>query len=172
AGGARKIDQVVDRLSDYSLALLVGASAFQPVPMGALLRAALAKLEEEIRAREAEVTYDPLPRVAGDAGRLLWLVENLLRKALSARGDAPRVHLSAVPREDEWVFAICASRAAEPAELEEMFQPTARGRGSGLAVTDLSAAICRAIVDRHGGSIWTSLQPAGGVTIFFTLPAE
>jgi len=172
AGGARRIDQVVDGLSDYSLALQIDAAAFQPVPMGALLRTALAKLDPHLSEREAAVTYSALPRIPGDADRLLWLLENLLRKALSTPGAAPRVHVGAEPDREGWLFSICVSGAAEPAELEEMFPPSARVGGSERAASDLGAAICGAIVERHGGSIWTARQPAGGITIFFTLRAE
>ncbi len=96
-GGAQKIDQVVDGLSAYALALEMEEASFTPVPMEVILRTALAKLARTLTDRNAQVTYDRLPIVPGNADRLLQLWESLLLNALThSNGSAPvRIHISA-----------------------------------------------------------------------------
>jgi light-regulated signal transduction histidine kinase (bacteriophytochrome) len=97
--GARKIDLLLDGLSNYSVALQTAAASFQSTPLGALLRTALRKLDKEVRDCGAEISYDDLPVVTGNPDRLLQLLENLIRNALVYRGPtAPRIHVSNRPR--------------------------------------------------------------------------
>jgi len=90
--GARKMDQLVDDLSSYSLALRIGPGSFALTPLGVLLRTVLAKLDKELNDNHAEVTYGEMPRVSGDPDRLMQLFENLLQNALQHRGQmSPRI---------------------------------------------------------------------------------
>ncbi len=93
AGGAQKIDHVLDGLSAYALALEIEETSFTPVPMEVLLRTAVAKLAQALRDRNAQVTYDRLPTVAGNADRLLQLWEILLLNALANSSGADAVHI-------------------------------------------------------------------------------
>jgi signal transduction histidine kinase len=167
--GARNANALVDGLASYALALHVQPGPV-PVPVEVLLRNALAKLAAEIRSSGAEITYDELPRVTGDADRLLQLLENLLGNALRHRGDAaPRIHISARAQGDEWIFAVRDNGPGiEPEELERIFRPFERLRpgngGSGLGL-----ASCREIVTGHGGRIWAESAPGQGATFYFTL---
>ena len=75
--------------------------------MDVVLRTALRKLETELRENDAQVGYDPLPRVLGDPDRLAELFESLLLNAVRHRGSgAPRIHVSAENREGAWLFAV------------------------------------------------------------------
>src|SRR5204863_8201982 len=73
--GARKIDLLVDGLASYSIALQIEKGAFQPTPMEVILRAVLARLDQEIRAQDAAVSYGKLPRVPGNPDRLTQVFE-------------------------------------------------------------------------------------------------
>jgi len=158
AGGAKKLDSVVDSLSGYSLALQIEAADFTPVPLEPLLRTALAKLSRELREAEAEVTYDQLPRVPGNADRLLKLWENLLRYSLR-RGNGPvRLHVGAEQQAAEWVFSIGPDSPRGGGATTEKYVP--------------ELAVSRAIVAGHGGRMWTEPQNHASVRIFFSLPAQ
>jgi len=175
--GARKIDSLTDGLSAYSIALQVQQDSFQPARMDVLLRTALARLDKELRNQEAEVTSGELPAVSGNPDRLLQVLENLLRNALRHRGQAsPRIHVTAVKQaaadgRDEWLFAVRDNGPGiEAAYLERIFRPferlsTAKPEGPGMGL-----AICRAIVERHGGKLWAESTPGTGSTFFFTIP--
>ena len=89
--GAARIDALADGLVAYSLALQTDPASFQSVRMDILLRLALAKLDQELRACRGEVVAGDLPVVSGNADRLLQVFEILLRNAVVHRG-APAAH--------------------------------------------------------------------------------
>jgi two-component system, chemotaxis family, sensor kinase Cph1 len=167
--GAKKADLLVNALSNYALALQVEPSSV-PVSTGVLLRGALAKLATEIRESGAEVTYDDLPRVAGDPDRLMQVFENLVRNAIQHRGDtAPRIHVSAQRRNAEWIFAIRDNGPGIDAQdLERIFRPFERLRpgcgGAGLGLT-----ICREVIASHQGKIWAESAAGNGTAVYFTI---
>ena len=172
--GARRIDLLVDGLAGYSIALQIEKGSFQATPMGAILRAALARLDQEIRDNDAIVSYDKLPSVPGDPDRLIQVFENLLRNALRHRGEAsPRIHITAEKQAEEWRFAVRDNGpGVEPAYLESIFKPFERLPAMERSGPGLGLAICRAIVERHGGQIWAESNDGTGCTFLFTLPAE
>jgi signal transduction histidine kinase len=172
--GARKIDRLTDGLASYSIGLQIQRGLFQSTPMNVLLRTVLAKLDRELRANDARVTCDELPRLAGDPDRLMEVFENLLQNALHHRGSVPPViHITADRRAEEWLFAVRDNGPGlEAADLESIFRPFVRLHGKRNAGPGLGLAICRVIVERHGGRIWAESQCGAGATFFFTLPAE
>ena len=167
--GAHKMDQLVDGLSSYSLALRIVPESCVLTPLGVLLRNVLTKLEKELRDRQTEVTCGELPRVPGDPDRLMELFENLLRY----RGRvAPRIHITAGPHAEGFLFTVRDNGPdLEAADLERIFQPFARVHGADPADPGLGLAICREIVERHGGRIWAESAAGNGCTFLFTLPA-
>lgn len=171
--GVRRIDLLSQGLSGYALALRIDDGAFRPAPMDVLLRAALARLHQEVRANQAEVTYNGLPRLAGDPDRLVQLFEHLLSNALRHRGpEAPRIHISAEKREAAWLFSVRDNGPGlEAGFLERIFLPFERLRGNKMTGPGMGLATCRAIVERHGGRIWAESAPGQGSTFFFTIPA-
>lgn len=171
--GVRRIDLLSQGLSGYALALRIEQRGFRPAAMDVLLRAALARLHNEIRENQAEVTYDSLPRVSGDPDRLVQLFEQLLRNALRHRGsEAPRIHISAEQRGTEWLFAVRDNGPGiESRLLERIFHPFERLRGNKMSGPGMGLAICRAVVERHGGRIWAESSENQGSTFYFTLPA-
>jgi signal transduction histidine kinase len=171
--GARRANRLVDGIADYSVALLIDPSEFQPTPMDVMLRIVLAKLDGELRANRAEVKYAHLPRVAGNADRLVQLFEHLLGNALRYRGDAdPRIQISAERQAGAWLFQVQDNgRGVDGEFLERIFEPFERLNSNDAAGAGLGLAICRAIVERHGGRIWVEPAPGGGTRFLFTLPA-
>ncbi len=172
--GARKIDLLVDALSSYSIALRIESQSFQSTPMAVLLRTVLAKLGEELRVTGAEVTQGELPRVHGSPDRLVELLERLLRNALQHRGkDSPRIGITATRQVSDWLFAVRDNGpGVEAAYLERIFSPFERVQGGRGAGAGMGLAICKAIVERHGGKIWAESEAGHGATFLFTLPAD
>jgi signal transduction histidine kinase len=172
--GARRIDLLTDGLASYSIGLQIERGLFQPTPLKVLLRTVLAKLDGELHTNDARVTYDELPRVSGDPDRLMEVFENLLRNALHHRGTVPPViHIAAEKRGEEWLFAVRDNGpGVEAADLESIFQPFVRLHGNQRSGPGLGLAICRVIVERHGGRIWAEPQAGAGAAFLFTLPAD
>ena len=172
--GIERVDRLTDGLSRYAIALRIDRNLFRPSSMDVLLRAALRKLEPELRENDAQVGYDPLPRVLGDPDRLAELFESLLLNAVRHRGsDAPRIHVSAENREGAWLFAVRDNGPGiEAAYLERIFNPFERLPSKGIAGPGLGLAISRAIVEAHGGKIWAEPADGEGAAFFFTIPGS
>jgi len=172
--GAQKADRLADGIASYAIALQIRKELFQPTPMDVLFRTVLAKLDKELRANDARVTNDKLPRVSGDPDRLMEVFENLLHNALRHRGpDPPQIQITVERRADEWLLAVRDNGpGVEAAYLKSIFQPFVRLHGQQSAAPGLGLAISRVIVERHGGRIWAESAPGAGATFLFTLPAE
>jgi signal transduction histidine kinase len=170
---ARRMDFLIEGLTNYSIALRTDASTFETVKLPILLRGALRKLDAELKARGAQVTYDELPEISGHADRLQQLLEQLLSNALEhSKEDAPRVHVSAEKQAEFWRIGVRDHGVGvDPATLEKIFEPfehaTAGAQSAGLGLT-----IGRAIIERHGGRIWAELPEDAGLVVYFTLPEQ
>ena len=168
--GARRLQDLIDGLLVFSR-LDAPGKPFQRVESAQLLERVLADLAPRIEESGAVVTHDALPMIEADPGQIVQLLRNLLGNALKFRGGAPpRVHVSATRLRGEWVFAVQDNGIGmNPEESKTVFNLFARlhpdvpGSGIGLAV-------CRKIVERHGGRIWVESQPGQGSTFSFTLP--
>ncbi|NUQ01607.1 MAG: PAS domain S-box protein [Armatimonadetes bacterium] len=149
------------------------AAGFEPVELGAIVAQVLDDLRAELEAVGATVEVGELPTVAGDAGQLARLCQNLLENALKFRGEQPlRVRITAGREGQDHRIAVADNGLGlEPRHAERIFvifqrlHSLRRFQGNGLGL-----AICRRIVERHGGRIWVESQPLGGATFYFTLP--
>jgi len=140
------------------------------------LEAALTQLAQAIEESGATVTHDPLPIMQLDRGQMVRLFQNLISNALKYRrpDEPPKVHVSAEQVEEQWVICVRDNGIGfDPKYAASIFAPFKRlhtaveypGTGVGLA-------ICRRIVEGHGGRIWAESAPGEGATFRFTLPAE
>jgi light-regulated signal transduction histidine kinase (bacteriophytochrome) len=172
--GAGKIDLLLDGLAGYSVALQTNPASFQSAPMGVLLRSVLAKFSRDLPNSGAEVTYDDLPVVLGNPDRLMQVFENLIRNALVHRGQAaPHIHVSAVRQAEEWLFSVHDNGPGiDAAFLQKIFMPFERLHGKERPGPGLGLAVCREIVERHGGRIWAESEPGCGSTFRFTLQPQ
>jgi light-regulated signal transduction histidine kinase (bacteriophytochrome) len=170
--GARKLDVILDGIVSYSLALQIDPAMFQPVRLDIQMRAVLLKLGGILRENGAEVTAGDLPEVMGQPERLFQLLEALLRNSLAHRGDnPPRIHLDAVRDDGNWLFTLRDNGPGiEPDYLEHVFRPFERMRRHHNEGAGMGLAICREIVQRHGGNIWAEAAETGAC-FRFTLTA-
>ena len=139
------------------------------------LRQALANLRGAIEESGAEITQGPLPSVLADEMQLTQLFQNLIGNAIKyQRPGVPRVHISAIRgSENKCVFAVKDNGLGiEPEYFERIFGVFQRlHKRNEFAGTGIGLAICKKIVERHGGSIWVESQPGEGSTFRFTLAA-
>jgi light-regulated signal transduction histidine kinase (bacteriophytochrome) len=173
ADGARRLDSLADGLCGYSVALQIEEGSFQMTGMSSVLRAAAAKLDKELREHGAELTSAELPRVFGDRDRLVQVFETLLANVLCHRGPTtPHIRIAAEKRANDWLFAVKDNGPGiDSASLEVIFKPFRRLHGSEPnRLGGMGLAICRAIVERHGGIVWAESSAGAGSTFFFTLP--
>jgi len=173
--GAQRMSALIKAVLAYSRVGTHGA-AFGPTDCGGLVAAAVANLEARIVESGAQVVYDALPAVHGDAAQLGQLFQNLIGNALKfTRPDvAPLVRVEAERQGERWLVRVTDNGIGiAPAHTARIFQMFGRlhtrteyeGTGIGLAV-------CQRIVERHGGRIWVESHPGQGATFLFTLPAR
>lgn len=148
----------------------------EAVAMGEIFDEVVRLLDVVISETGAEVTTDVLPTVQGDRSQLIQLLQNLLDNALKyhLEGNTPRVHLAAERSGREWVFSLADNGIGiAPKHRNRIFEVFKRlhdqrefpGTGIGLAV-------CRRVVQRHGGRIWVESEPGQGSVFHFTLQEE
>jgi signal transduction histidine kinase len=143
------------------------------VECDAALQAALADLAPSISESGAEITHGPLPTVSADPGQMGQLFSNLISNAIRFRGPAPpRIDISAERTGDFWQFAVRDNGIGiEPRHHDRIFVIFQRLHGADRPGTGIGLAICRKIVELHGGRIWVQSEPGAGATFHFTLPA-
>jgi light-regulated signal transduction histidine kinase (bacteriophytochrome) len=147
----------------------------RPANLGDVLNVALANLHTAIRESGATVTHGPLPLLTVDAGRIAGLLQNLISNSIKYRKaeEPPRIHVSAEREGDQWTFAVNDNGAGfEQRYADQIFGIFKRLHGRDLPGTGIGLAICKKVVETHGGRIWAESAVGVGSTFFFTLPAR
>lgn len=170
--GAKRMQSLINDLLAFSR---VGRSgrAQEPLPLREALDSALIALSARLRETDAEVIADDLPTVQGDQALLASLFQNLIANSLKFRGEEPpRIRIRARRDHQEWEIS-CADNGIgiEHEYAERIFlifqrlhsRETYEGSGIGLAM-------CRKIVEYHGGRMWLDSSYSHGARFLFTLP--
>ncbi|MEW6569981.1 MAG: PAS domain S-box protein [Nitrospirota bacterium] len=172
--GVKRMQLLIKDLLEYSQVETKG-KRFKPIDTSTPLALALANLQKSIEESEAEVTHDEeLPKVMADSSQISSLFQNLIGNALKFRGEKkPKVHVSFERRGGEWVFSVKDNGIGiDSKNSERIFAVFQRLHGrSEYPGTGIGLAICKRIVERHGGKIWVESEPGKGSTFYFTLPA-
>jgi light-regulated signal transduction histidine kinase (bacteriophytochrome) len=164
--------QLIEDLLAYSRVGTKGKE-FRSIELEAALKRAVTNLRAAIEESGAAVTWDPLPHVRGDDLQLAQLFQNLIGNALKFRAaGVPRVHVSATEKEDDWEICVRDNGIGiEPQYFERIFMVFQRLHTKGeYPGTGIGLAICKKVVERHGGAIWVASQPGQGSEFRFTLP--
>jgi PAS domain S-box-containing protein len=172
-GGVQRMKPLMDALLLYSR---TGRRelAKQPVPLDGALDDALANLAPAIRASSATVHREPLPVILGDRAGMTQVFQNLVGNALryGTEGVAPLVSVSARDEGEEWVVEVRDNGIGiEPQYFQRIFMifqklhPRDHSEGTGIGL-----AICKKVVERHGGRISVASEPGRGATFAIWLP--
>jgi hypothetical protein len=169
---SKRMQRLIEDLLVYSR---VGTKGKEPAQVESkkCVQDALANLRLAIERSSAEVTHDPLPAVMGDPVQLTQLFQNLVGNALKYRDEEqPRIHIFVRRENTYWQFSVRDNGIGIDPRFHErifgLFQRLhERGKYEG---TGIGLAICKKIVERHGGTIWVASNPDKGTTFHFTLP--
>jgi hypothetical protein len=172
--GARRMQKLINDLLAYSR-IGTRAQPYELIDSTVVVEQAITNLKLLIADYHATVTYDTLPTVLADATQLTQLFQNLIGNAIKFHGEVPPiVQIRAEDQQGEWLFSVQDNGIGLEAEYAEqifvIFQRLHNrteypGTGIGLAV-------CKKIVERHGGRIWVQSELGKGATFYFTLPAQ
>ena len=172
--GASRMKQLIEDLLAYSRVGTKGAE-FKRVNAEDALKRALFNLRAAIEEAGAVVTNDPLPTLSGDEVQLGQLLQNLMSNALKFRSDSvPRIHIGVTESAKEYAFEVRDNGIGiEPQYYERIFMVFQRLHNKGeYPGTGIGLAICKKVVERHGGRIWVESRPGAGSSFYFTLPKE
>jgi PAS domain S-box-containing protein len=169
--GARRMEVLIKDLLGYSRVESRGRP-LQPTDCRQQLANALQNLEICVAESGAQVRVGELPLVLADPGQLTQLFQNLIHNAIKFRGDAPpQVGIEARAQGESWVIRVCDNGIGiPPAHRERVFQVFQRLHPIGsYPGTGIGLAVCKKIVERHGGTIWIEEAEPQGTCFHFTL---
>lgn len=126
-----------------------------------------------IAESNAELTSSELPQLMGDEGQLTQVFQNLIGNAIKFKGyEKPTVHVSATKQGEEWLFSVKDNGIGfEPEHVDRIFIIFQRLHGrEEYKGTGIGLALCKKIIERHGGRIWAESEKGKGSTFYFTIP--
>ncbi|VVB55800.1 Methanogenesis regulatory histidine kinase FilI [uncultured archaeon] len=171
--GTSRMQQMIDDLLAYSQ-VIARTKPFEPTNCETAFDQALTNVKMAIEESGALVTHDPLPTVMADASQMVQLFQNLFSNAIKFRKEKPRITVSAVQRGNEWLFSVQDNGIGiAPEFMEYIFKMFEREHASSeYPGTGVGLAICKKIVEHHGGRIWVESEQGKGTTFYFTIPAK
>ncbi len=170
--GANRMKRLINDLLTYSRVGTQG-KPFISVEMKDVVDTAMANLKMAIEDTNARITCDTLPCVLADDVQLLQLFQNLIANAIKFHGEkAPEVHISVARDESDWVVSVKDNGIGiDPKHFERIFQIFQRLHGKReYSGTGIGLAVCKKIVERHGGRLWVESEPGQGSVFMFTIP--
>jgi len=170
--GAQRMRTLINDLLRYARVDSQGKE-LALVDCNAALQTAKRNLALLLDETETEIISDKLPQLIADEGQLAQLFQNLIANAVKFKGpEKPRLILRVVQRQGEWVFSIQDNGIGfEEDHAKRIFVIFQRLHGRDeYKGTGIGLALCKKIVERHGGRIWAQSQTGKGSTFYFTLP--
>ncbi|MBU1064085.1 PAS domain S-box protein [bacterium] len=171
--GANRMGQLINDLLKFSR---VGTESkpFESTDCTAVIDKVLANLEAAVKESGAVVTHDPLPVIMSDDVQLNELFQNLISNAIKFRGEPPpHVHISAKQAESEWIFSVRDDGIGiDPLYKDKIFVIFQRLQDKDYPGTGIGLAVCKKIVEYHGGRIWVESEHGKGATFYFTIPVK
>ena len=167
--GVRRLQSMIDGL--LTLARFGGDEEWvEPCDCNQIVEEVLSALKARIEESGAKINVKALPSVHADPLQLRLVFRNLVSNAMKFHGEAPpRIRVAARQQDNDWLFSVeDEGIGVRPEEVERIFERFVRAAsepGAGLGL-----AICKEIVERHGGRIWVESEPPRGSTFYFTIP--
>jgi PAS domain S-box-containing protein len=168
--GAARMQVLINDLLDYSRIETRGRK-FAVVDLHDVLGQVINNLMLNIKEKNAIVTYDELPKVVADEGQMVQLLQNLIVNALKFCKASPRIHISVREEKDNYLFSVKDNGIGIDSQyfgkIFQIFQrlhPRDEYGGTGIGL-----AICKRIIERHGGKIWVESKKGKGSVFYFTI---
>jgi light-regulated signal transduction histidine kinase (bacteriophytochrome) len=172
--GAKRMHQLINDLLAYTRLSSQGQN-FVLTDCEDVLKQAQFNLQVTFKESGAKLTHDPLPKLMADTSQLVQLFQNLLGNAVKFRSEKPlQVHVSAQREEKDWLFSVQDTGIGiDPQYRDRIFVLFQRLHTDGhYPGTGIGLAVCKRIVERHGGRIWVESQLGQGATFYFTVSAD
>jgi signal transduction histidine kinase len=169
--GALRMRNLINDLLAYSRVGTKG-KPFKPTDCELVFKNATSNLRLAIKDSSGIVTHDRLPKVMADESQMTQVLQNLMGNAIKFNDKDPRIHVSAVDEGSEWKFSVKDNGIGiDPKFNDRIFKIFQRLHGrDNHEGTGVGLALCKRIVERHGGRIWVDSSPGKGSTFHFTVP--
>jgi signal transduction histidine kinase len=173
ATAVSRLDTMIGRLLDYARAG-GGDDDLELVNATAVLTDATDNLEALIAENGAKVMHGRLPKLIARRSQLTRLFQNLIANAIKYRDErSPEIRVEAAASDEEWIFSVADNAAGmDEEQIEHAFELFWRHRSSAAPGSGIGLAVCKRIVEQHGGRVWIESTPGEGTTFFFALPAD
>lgn len=169
---SERMQEMIDGILEYSRVETRG-TPFKSVDFDKVLGDAVSNLAAAVESSEADIRYSDMPTLNADGGQMLQLFQNLIGNAIKFRSAdrKPVISVSATEQREHWRFTVKDNGIGiEPAQRERIFSMFQRlHTGEEYSGTGIGLAVCRSIVNRHGGEIWVDSVPGRGSEFHFTI---
>jgi PAS domain S-box-containing protein len=172
-GAAARLTQMIRSLLAYARMVNAQEGTMSPVRLADAVNWAEANLHQLVNVHGVRIECTDLPTVVGNEVQLVQIFQNLIENAIKYRStEAPILHISATEHDNDWEIILRDNGLGiDPCYHQEIFRLFKRahtiGDGSGIGL-----AVCKRIVERHGGTIWVNSTPGDGSTFHFTLSKD
>jgi PAS domain S-box-containing protein len=168
--GAKRMYELINGLLTYSR-MSRKEITFSNVDFNKVVESVRSNLSLIIKERECEIESDKLPVVFADYNQMIHLFQNLISNGIKFSTDSPRIRISAKTEKTQFVFSVRDEGIGiEPQYFDKIFMifkrllPRDQYEGTGIGL-----AICKRIVENHGGQIWVESEPEKGSCFYFTI---
>jgi PAS domain S-box-containing protein len=171
---ATRMRLLITDLLSYSRAVHHEDLPLKEVPLKEAVELAAHNLQLAIEESGTVIESGPLPTLHADKVQMIQLFQNLISNAIKYKSDeSPVIRITADQNGEEWVLSVCDNGIGIPAEYKEyVFGVFKRLHGNARAGTGVGLAICKTIVERHGGRIWVESEPGRGSTFKFSISTK
>jgi PAS domain S-box-containing protein len=171
---ATRMRLLITDLLSYSRSVHHEDVPLKEVPLNDAVDLAAHNLQLAIQENGAVLEAGRLPTVYADKVQMIQLFQNLISNAIKYKSkDSPRIRVAAEQNSEEWLLSVCDNGIGIPAEYKEyVFGVFKRLHGNAQAGTGVGLAICKSIVERHGGRIWVESEPGQGSTFKFSISTK
>lgn len=169
--GVKRMHRIINDLFEYSH-IRTDVKDVEPVDLNEVLEEVIDKLAPEIESSSATVNFKSLPEIKADASNMAQVFQNLIGNAIKFKSENPLViNIEVQDRGEDFLFSVEDNGigfeqkyANKVFEIFKRLNSRDQFKGSGMGL-----AICKNIVERHGGNIWVKSEPRVGTTFFFNI---
>ncbi len=168
--GVQRMDKLINDLLSYSR--VRKTNEMEWVDCSAIIKTVITNINDVIHENNVKIVVDTLPKIKSNALQMTQLFQNLITNAIKFHSDKPpEIHISATEREKEWLFSISDNGIGiDEKYAKKIFVVFQRLHSrSEYEGTGIGLAICKKIVEQHGGEIWFESKINQGTTFYFTI---
>ncbi len=170
--GATRMQNLIDDLLAFSR-VTTQAKEFKPTDLEVIYKETLSNLELSIKENDAVISHDHLPIVQADKTQIAQVFQNLIGNAIKFQGNnKPKINISVTKEDNQWLFSVQDNGIGiDPKHSDRIFEVFKRlHKKRDYPGTGIGLAICKKIIERHGGRIWVESELGKGTIFYFTLP--